>query len=84
MYTVNHLENLKNSQKSIRQWAFQDFNTLPILTSDNTLMVNYCINTCLLPSKTCEALFKNRKKNRDLKEFVGSKQYYYKLFSRQT
>ena len=34
----------------------------PTLISDNILMVRCCTKICLLPSKTCEALFKNRGK----------------------
>ena len=34
----------------------------PALVLDNTLMVRCCTDICLFPSKTCEALFKNREK----------------------
>ena len=53
------------------------------LTSDNMLMVRCCTNVCLLPTKTCEALFKNRGDNRDLEELVWSKQCYYIMFTKQ-
>ena len=55
----------------------------PALTSDNTLMVRYCTNICLLPGKTCEALFKIEEKYKDLKELLGSKQCYYTMFTKQ-
>ena len=55
----------------------------PALTSNITLMVRCCTNVCLLPKKTCEALFKNRGKNRDLEELVGSKPCYYIMFTKQ-
>ena len=55
----------------------------PVLTSDNTLMVRCCTNVCLLPTKTCESLFKKRGNNTDLEELVGSKQCYYIMFIKQ-
>ena len=55
----------------------------PALTSDITLMVRCCTNIYLLPTKTCQALFKNRGKTRDLEELVGSEQCYYIMFTKQ-
>ena len=70
---------LKKKKQILKRSAIRH----PALTSDNTLMLKCCINICLLPTKTCDALLKNRGKYRDLTELVRSKQCYYIMFTKE-